>query len=220
MSKRTSPTPGPLALVAGNRTAHVEALCEDIVLSHVLNDAERALGALTVSFDLAGFGRVEELSFNGLPVEPVSAEPGHIAWMGPGGWLDQFAIDATLAVRVGADGAIDLEPLAASPSVHAELVAMVRRVYDETVEEPQLPVCGEKLVFGLLADDRAIFATPRPPLSVLCDAAGLEREASAVVHDAEIWGNQRILARMHRVSFEAGDRDLALQVLEILELID
>lgn len=211
---------GPLAWLTGNRTAHVESLCEGIVLTHVLNDAERALGALTVSFDLAGFGRVEKLSFNGLPVEPVSAEVGHIAWTGPGGWLDPFEIDATLAVRVRADGEIDLEPLAASPSVDADLVAMVRRVYDETVEEPQLPVSGEELVFGLLAADRAIFAAPRPPLSVLCEAAGLEKEASAVVHDAEIWGTQRMLARMHRVSFAAGDADLALKVLEILKLID
>ncbi len=45
---------GPLAWLAGDRTAHVAALCDGIVLTHVLNESERAIGALTVSFDLAG----------------------------------------------------------------------------------------------------------------------------------------------------------------------
>lgn len=211
---------GPLVWLVGDRTAHVASLCEGIVLTHVLNEPEREIGVLTVSFDLAGFGRIEELSFEGEPVEPVSVERGHLAWMGPHGWLDRFEVGTALAVRVSADGAIGLSPLTESPAVEPDLVELVRLVYDQVVEEPQLPVSGEDLIFGLLAADRATFAAARAPLSTLCEAAELELRASAVVHDPEIWANQETLGRIHRVFDQAGDKELASQVLEILELID
>jgi hypothetical protein len=102
---------GPLVWLSGDRTAHTPMLREGIVLTHVVNESEKAIGALTVSFDLAGFGGVAELSIDGVPVEPVSAEPGHLAWWGPDGWLDRFAVGTVLAVRVGPDGAIELRPL-------------------------------------------------------------------------------------------------------------
>jgi hypothetical protein len=78
---------GGLVWLSGDRTAHTSALRERIVLTHVLSEPEKAIGALSVSFDLAGFGGVEEPSTDGAPVEAVSAESGHLAWWGPdGGW--------------------------------------------------------------------------------------------------------------------------------------
>jgi hypothetical protein len=212
---------GPLVWLTGDRTAHAATLRDGIVLTHVLSESEQAIGALAVSFDLAGFGGIEEPSIGGEPVEPVSAEPGHLAWWGPDGWLDRFKAGTVLAVRVGPDGAINLQPLPETPAADPELVAAVRQVYDERVAEPQLPVSGEDLVFGLLATDRARFDTARAPLSLLCEAAGLDRRASSVAHDPEIWSNQQFLRRAGRVTAEAGgDEDLAERVLTVLDVAD
>jgi hypothetical protein len=207
---------GPLVRLSGDRTAHTAALREGIVLTHVLSEVEKEVGVLTVSFDLAGFagfGGVEEPSIDGSRVEPMSAEPGHLAWLGPDGWLDRFETGTMLAVRVGPGGAIDLRALPEAPVVDPDLVAAVRQVYEQEVAEPQLPVSGQRLVFGLLATDRAGFGTVRAPLDVLCEAAGLDKRASSVAHDPEIWDNLRVLRRVEWVSAEAGDdEDLAKRV--------
>ena len=212
---------GPLVWLSGDRTAHTSALREGIVLTHVLNESEKAIGALTVSFDLAGFGGVDDPSIDGAPIEPVSAEPGHLAWWGPDGWLDRFEVGAVLAVRVRPDGAINLRALPEAPAVDPELVAAVRQVYEQEVAQPQMPVSGEELLFGLLATDRALFDTVQAPLDTLCEAAGLDRQASSVAHDPEIWSNQRMLQRVGRVTTEAGgDKDVAERVLSVLDLAD
>jgi SEC-C motif len=211
---------GPLAWLPGDRTVHVATLCQGIVLTHVLTPAERGVGALTVSFDLAGFARVDEVTFEGQPLAVVSAEPGHLAWMGPEGWLDRFDAGTVLAVRVDAGGDIRLDPLPASPAVDPDLVAALRRVYDNEVEEPELPVPGEDLVLGLLAEDRAAFGAPQAPLEALCEAAGLDRRASEVAHDPDLWENARIQRRVARVSFEAeDDTELANTVLDVVALL-
>jgi hypothetical protein len=212
---------GPFVWLSGDRTAHASPLREGIVLTHVLNESEKAMGALTVSFDLAGFGGVAEPSIDGAPVEPVSAEPGHLAWWGPDGWLDRFEVGTVLAVRVGPEGAIDLRALPEAPAVDPELVAAVRQVYEQEVAEPQVPVSGEDLVFGLLATDRALFDNIQAPLDMLCGAASLNRQASSVAHDPEIWSTERMLRRVGRVTTEAGgDEDLAERVLGVLDLAD
>lgn len=209
---------GPLVWLSGDRTAHSATLREGIVLTHVLDESEKAIGALTVSFDLAGFGGVEEPSIDGAP---VSAEPGHLAWRGPDGWLDRFEVGTVLAVRVGPDGAIDLRALPEAPAVEPDLVVAVRQVYEQEVAEPQLPVSGEDLVFGLLATDRALFDKVQAPLDMLCEAAGLDRQAWSVAHDPEIRSNERMLRRVGRVTTEAGgDKDLAERVLGVLDLAD
>lgn len=212
---------GPLAWVARDRTVHVEALCAGIVLTHVLTEAERSIGMLMVSFDLAGFARVDELTFDGDQIEAVSPASGLVAWAGPDGWLERFDAGRTLAVRVDRDGMLGLQPLPGAPPVDAGLVAAVRRVYDEAVEEPQLPVSGEELILGLLADDRTTFARPQATLSDLCHAAGLDKRASAVGHDPEVWSNLRQAGRIQRVLRDAGgDTDLAEQALDVITLLD
>ena len=211
----------PLAWLPDDRTAHVASLCDGIVLTHTLNEAERTVGALVVSFDLAGFGHVEEPRLDGDLLEFVSAEPGHLAWMGPDGWLERFEAGTVLAVRVDQEGTVTLEPLAAEPPVEPALVESLRRAYDETVEEPQLPVSGQDLVLGMLAHDRAAFAQPQAPLTALCAAAGLDKRASAVAHDPSIWANTRRLARMQRITHEAdGDDELAGTTLTVLDICD
>ncbi|MGI8758868.1 MAG: SEC-C metal-binding domain-containing protein [Acidimicrobiales bacterium] len=196
---------GPLAWLAGARTVHVETLCAGIVLTHVLSEAERRTGALNVSFDLAVFGWVDEPAFEGEPLDPISAEGGHLAWMGPDGWLERFEAGAILAVSVGPDDAVEVQVLAEEPPVDDALVELVREVYDEEVAEPQLPVSGEDLVLGLLVRDRTAFDRPQAPLSTLCRAAGLEKRASQVAHDPEVWRNSKLLSRYGRLSIEAGD---------------
>jgi hypothetical protein len=186
---------GPLVRLPGDRTGHAAHLSEGIVLTHVLDDAERDSGVLGVSFDLAAFGRASQPTFDGEPLMWISHEPGQLAWRGPRGWLDRFRPGTVGAVRVGGDSAVDVEALPAIPPVDLRLVAALREVYDAAVGEPQLPVSGEELLFGLLAYDPMLFERAHAPLSVLCQAAGLDERAAAVAHDAVAWANQRRLGR-------------------------
>jgi len=212
---------GPLAWMSGDRTAHVPTLCEGIVLTHVLSDAERESGALQVSFDLAGFVHVVDPTVDGEGVDAISAEPGHLMWIGPEGWLDRFAPDTVLAVRVDRDERIDLEAIREPAPVDPASVAAVRRVYDATTAETRLPVSGQELVLGLLVEDRAACSVLRAPLSALCEAAGLERRGSFVAHDDEVWANARRFGRIARLSLVAeDDRELAVRVLDSLEAFD
>jgi hypothetical protein len=212
---------GPLAWLPSDRTAHVASLCDGIVLTHTLNEAEHTIGTLVLSFDLAGFGHVDEPHVDGDPLELVSAEPGHLAWMGPDGWLERFEVGTILAVRVDGQGAVTLEPLATEPPADPTVVESLRRAYDDAVDEPQLPVSGQELVLGMLAHDRAAFAQPQASLTTLCAAAGLDKQASAVAHDPSIWGNGRRLSRIHRIVHGAdGDDELAETTLAVLDTCD
>jgi hypothetical protein len=211
---------GPLAWLPHDRTAHVPSLTAGIVLTHVLNDAERTIGSLVVSFDLAGFERLDEVTCEGHELEPVSAEPGHLAWTGPDGWLEQFEVGATLAVRADGAGAVVVEVLDEVPPAHPEVVAALREAYDQEVREPGLPVSGEDLILGMLAYNRTIFSTPQAPLSALCEAAGLEKRASAVAHETAVWVNGFRTLRIHRVLERARNDDVATAALDIVDLTD
>ena len=212
---------GPLAWLPGDRTAHVASLCDGIVLTHTLNDAERAVGTLVVSFDLAGFGHVNAPHLDGVALDLVSAEPGHLAWAGPDGWLEPYDVDTVLAVRVDPHGAVTLEPLAAEPPPDPAAVEALRRAYERAVDEPQLPVSGRELILGMLADDRGAFAEPQASLTTLCAAGGLDKRASDVAHDPSIWANGLRLTRMARITHEAdGDEELAEIALGVLDTCD
>lgn len=221
VEERLSDDDGPLAWLPDDRTVHVARLIEGIVLTHVLSDAEREIGALTVSVDLAGFTRLEDPVVNSTPVESFSVERGHAAWAGPDGWLDGFDAGAGLAVRAGPDREIVIDELPAVPAIDDDLVAAVRAAYDEAVAEPELPVSCEELVLGVRAVDRAAFTAPQAPLGALCEAAGLQVSGGWVVHDPEIWTNQRHLARMHRImDAEPDDSELVLRALDALQVAD
>ncbi len=212
---------GPLAWLSGDRTVHVEALCGGVVFTHVLSEAEREAGTLEVSFDLAGFIWVDEPSFEGVPLEPVSNEPDHLHWTGPSTWLEPFDVGSTLAVRVSSDVAVEIQVLAEEPPVDEALVGLVREAYEAAVDEPQLPVSGQDLVLGLLAQRRDAFDLPQASLTSLCHAAGLEKRASEVADDPEIWRNQDRLGRYARVvGASGGDEDAAVAALEALDVFD
>ncbi|MGI8575835.1 MAG: SEC-C metal-binding domain-containing protein [Egibacteraceae bacterium] len=212
---------GPLGWLAGDRTVHIGQLCAGIVLTHVLTESEREIGLLHVSVDLAGFNRIESLTIDGAHVEPISLEHGHVAWAGPDGWLDGFAVGTAIAVRVDDDGAIDLRTLPSAPDPDPRLVTAVGQACDEVTAEPGLPASCEDLVLSVLVDDRAAFSEPRAPLSALCEAAGLELRGSSAAGDPEVFDNALHLQRWGRLTAAAdGDADLAGEVLRVLELAD
>ena len=212
---------GPIALLSGDRVFAVAHLTDGIVLTHRLNASERELDVLTIAFDLAGHGRRDDLRLaDGSELVVFSAEPGHLAWDGPPGWLDSYAPGTLLAVRVNGEGVASLEVLDEEPEVDPGLVDLVRSAYDDEVDESWLPVEGETLVLAVLARDRDAFAHPRPPLEVLCQAAGLERRRHEVAHEESVWKSQADLRRMHRVFDALDGQEQRKAAARILELAD
>ncbi|HZT67241.1 MAG TPA: SEC-C metal-binding domain-containing protein [Acidimicrobiales bacterium] len=209
---------GPLLLLCGDRVVDPNALCAGAVLTHRLSDTERALGFLSVSVDLAGFNRLDTPVLAGSELDVISAEPGHVAWHGPEGWLDPYPTGALLAVRA-VDGSVSIEVVSDDPEPDPSLVAALRAVYDAEVDEPGLPVPVEDLVCGLLADDRNRFASPQAPLRDLIEAAGLELRGSEVAHDRSVWQQARTTARIGRI-VDALDTPDSTRALEVLEAFD
>ncbi|HET7719071.1 MAG TPA: SEC-C metal-binding domain-containing protein, partial [Acidimicrobiales bacterium] len=115
---------------------------------------------------------------------------------------------------------VSIDLVGEEPGPDTDLVELVRRVYDEAVAEPWLPVRGEDLVLGVLVAAGDAFAGPRPPLEDLCAAAGLERRSVEVAHEDSVWAAQNSLWRMHRVydALESTEEcRAALDVLEVAE---
>src|SRR5690606_27007580 len=110
------------------------------VFTHRITDAELELGLLSVSVDLAAFGRFDTVRLaDGSELEQVSAEPGHLAWGGPPGWLDDFRSGNLLAVTAAfdppsgdepTDATIHVRVLADAPTMTDALGAAVRAAYD------------------------------------------------------------------------------------------
>ncbi|MGH2651150.1 MAG: hypothetical protein ACRDHK_08080, partial [Actinomycetota bacterium] len=218
VSDRAMDPSGPLALLAGERVVHPGSLLREIVLTHRLTEAERAADRLKIGVDLVGFARWDGplRTTAGEDLRFASLEDGAAAWRGPDGWLRRFEPGSLLSVRA-ADQAIAIEVLDAEPEVDPSSVTRVRSVYDAEVEEPGLPVSGEDILLGLLADDRDEFAVARPPLSDLCAAAGLEIRGDELAHEEMVWKNQRLALRVHRVVDRLGDRDESDAALNVLE---
>lgn len=210
---------GEIAWLAGDRTVAVAALTEGIVHTHVLTEAEKHIGALTVAVDLAGFARRSDLSLpDGTEVGDFSAEPGHVAWSGPDGWLDRYGVGAVLAVRI-VDEVVHLDVLDRVPPVDPELVARIRDAYDREVEEPWLPVRAEEIVFNLLLDDPATFAEPTAPLMDLVAAAGLELRGSDMAHDESVWAAAADAATQGRILAAFEDTEDAFEVIRAIEVM-
>jgi hypothetical protein len=211
---------GPLAWWAGDRTVHVGDLTEGIVLTHRLTESEQKTGELDACFDLAGFARREQLTLaDGEALDVFADEQGQLGWAGPPGWLERFEAGALVAVRVDEARVVHLEPAEGEPDP-GDLPARVRAVYDIEVDEPWLPVTGEDLVLGLQFEDRASFRRPRPPLSELCAAAGLERRGDLVAHDGTVWHTQRRSRRIARALGITDDGDTARKILRVIDLAD
>lgn len=212
---------GPLAWVAGDRTVHVGDLTAGIVLTHRLTRDEREAGSLDASFDLAGVRRIEDLCLpTGEPIRATWAF-GRLQWSGPAGWLDGYTADSLLAVEVTPDAVAHITELAVDLAVDDVLVKRLRAAYDGEVEEPWLPVSAEDLVLAMLFEDPTSFRDPRPPLSDLSDAAGLERRLDEVAHDDTVWHNEVRSRRTWRVMDAMGhDRDRCRKVLKALDIAD
>jgi len=162
--------------LAADLMVHVASFTEGIVLTHRLDDDEISVGTMNAVFDLAGFDHFADLRLaDGRVVEPFSVQGGHLAWLGPEGWLSGLVAGDVVAVGIDPEGVVSLERLHDPPPLDEELVSLMRSVYDAEVAEGDLPVSGQQLVLGMLARDRNVLARPRAPLEDLCVAAGLER---------------------------------------------
>jgi len=178
----------PLTILAPDTVVHVAALTDGIVLTHRLSAAERTGGYLELDTDLAGFLRRPQPRVAAGPLtvdEPDDGGP--VSWGGPPGWLADLPLDVLLAVRATAAGEVTISVLDSAPVAPQGLVATLRAVYDVEVEEPWLPVTAEEIVLGMLHQDRAAFVEPRPPLTELTAAAGLERCGPEFAHEASVW---------------------------------
>lgn len=190
----------PLTMLATDVVVHAPALTDGCVLTHRLAAEERVDEHLDLDTDLAGFLRCPDPRVGAGPLhvdDAVGDDP--VRWGGPPGWLADLPVGALLAVRATAGGEVTISVLDVEPVAPPELVAALRAVYDAELEEPGLPVDAEALVLGLLHQDRALLAEPRPPLTELAGAAGLERRGDEFAHDETVWA-----------AAEAADRDFRL----------
>jgi hypothetical protein len=207
---------GPLEILAGDLVVHVESLTAGIVATHRLSDAERRSGVLAVGVDLAGFRRRTELKLaDGAGAITVTEHE----WAGPDGWLAGFPASALLAVRVE-DNVVTITPLDDDPAVGAELVALIRSVYDDAVAEPGLPVPAEALVLGTLLRNPTAFAVPTAALSELLDAAGLHTRGTDVAHEVSLWDEHERFQRACRLLDQLGPGHYVSTAVHVLDLID
>ncbi|MGH9276667.1 MAG: YecA family protein [Acidimicrobiales bacterium] len=212
---------GTLALLAGDQVVDVDGITSGIVLTHRLSEVEHELGMMRAGFDLAGFARRRDLHLaDGSTVVALPGALRQLNWHGPDGWLASFAEGSVLAVRVDRSGLVTLDSLSEQPPPDPELVALVRSVYDDAVDEPWLPVAGEELVLGALRRNRRAFSGPRAPLDDLCAAAGLERRQEEVAHEDSVWEAREQLWRVHHVYDTLDDADQQRAALRVLETAD
>jgi hypothetical protein len=210
---------GPLALLVPDLVVHVPTLTEGIVLTHRVTADELATEHLDLGTDLAGFLRCPDPRVADGPLHVDDAEDGEPArWGGPPGWLADLAAGALVAVRATGDGAVRVSVLDHEPDAAPELVAALRAVYEAELEEPGLPVPAELLVLGVLNRDRAAFAEPRPPLTELASAAGLQRRGEELAHDDSVWAEAESVDREFRLSagLEPAQQDAALHAFALL----
>ena len=211
----------PIEWLAGDRIVHVPSVTEGIVLTHRLTEWERDEGFLTAGFDLAGFRRRPPMRLDGgepIEVFGLDEDDDLICWEGPHGWLDEFMPGALLAVTVSGEGTASIAGCPMEPARDPDLVARLRAVYDEEVDDPWLPVSGEELVLGLLVGDGSTFTQPQAPLSDLADAAGLERRGASVAHDDSVWRQGDLFHRLHRLTDRLGE-DRALLACRVFDSI-
>lgn len=200
---------GPLHWLAGDTTVAFHDRIARRTFTHRLSDVERELGFLSVSVDLAGYGRFGAVRLaDGSEVDQFSVESGHLAWRGPDGWLDGFRDRDLLAVTAEFDPPAGDEPVEATvtiaivadePAVTDALTAAVRAAYDSEQREHGLPVSAEDLVVWLCHHRPDLFLSPLPPLSDWCTAAGLDVNGSLVAHDASVWRRDLLRRRHYQV---------------------
>lgn len=213
---------GPIDFGFDDGVAHIGSVTAGIVLTHRLTDIERETHSIDITFDLAGFLRRVGLHLtDGRPIKVVPATPYTRRWVGPDGWLDDYPPEALLAVRVDADGVVQISGPLDEPPTDEALPTALRVAYDDLVAEPWLPVSGEDLIIGMLLRDPGTFAEARAPLTDLAMAAGLELRRHEVAHEAGVWDTDMRGRRMVRI-MHAFDEDHvgARSVLDICSTAD
>ncbi len=212
---------GPLGLLSGNRVVHVDGLTDGIVLTHRLGEAERAAHLLRADFDLITFlrrGHLRLPSGEDLDVSLVEDVP---AMVGPQGWLERFSAGDLLAVRVTADGEVEIEAVLSDPELDQSLCERLRSAYDREVDEWQVPIGAHSLVLSLLLERPETFAVPTAPLGELAEAAGLQRRGDEVAHEESVWYAALVRRRSERVAqMLEPDRGRARRALRILAVAD
>lgn len=211
---------GPLVWLERDRTASVEELARDMVLTHVITAAEVAEEVLDLSFDLAAFAwAVRDREDEDWSVCADARD--HVHAHGPDGWLDDVGAGAVVAVRLGEDEPLRLEPLVEPPPSRPDLVAAVRAAYDREHAVSSLPVDGLSLLVATRLEESSAFTQPEAPLEHLAAAADLEVRAGHAAHDRRVW---RAAARMDDVAEvidrAEGDEGLADEAIAVLRTCD
>lgn len=221
---------GPLHWLADDATVVFHDTVARRVLTHRFNEAERELGALTVSVDCAGFTRFDTVRLaDGTELEQFSVEPHHVVWHGPDGWLDRFqpgdlvALTATFESPRSdewIDATIAIELLDHEPEATPDLLAAVRAAYDREVEESGLPVSSVDLMVNLCHHRPELFTSPLPPLSDCIEAAGLQLDGGLMAHDQAMWHRDLLFRRLRQVADAVPEpqwRRVLGQAVEVLD---
>lgn len=216
---------GPLQWLSGGRTVHRRALTGGIVLTHQLAQHERDSERLEVDVDLAGFvGLLDpSLADAGGDDEILMLTDGQwsMSWLGPDGWLDSCPVGSVLAVRVDDEEMVSIEVLAERPAVDPAVVGLLRRVVEEEVDEPGMPVTAADVILGMLAHEPDVFDRPQAPLRQLCQTAGLELRGTEIGDDPELWRNAAQLRRYGRLHERTDDdRELVDAVVGVLDVCE
>ncbi|MGI9001648.1 MAG: hypothetical protein ACR2GH_08265, partial [Pseudonocardia sp.] len=209
----------PVLMPAPNLLVHAPVLFGNAVLTHRLSVTEHTMGYLELDNDLAGFLRCHpaRVAAGQLHVDdPIPGEP--LTWNGPYDWLAALPLDALLAVRATEDGEVSIVALDAEPAAAPELVTLLRTIYD-MADPSGRPVSAETLVLGMLRRDRSAFASPRPPLTELAAAAGLERRGSEFAHEARVWERAEEVHRQLRLVERLGSGTQGADAVKADELL-
>jgi hypothetical protein len=210
----------PVTVLVPDLVVHAPTLTDGIVLTHRLSAAERAEEHLDLDADLAGFLRHPEPRVATGPLHVDDAEADDpVRWGGPRGWLADLPDGALLAVRATAGGEVTIAVLDVEPVAPPELTAALLAEYRVQLDDPGLPVEAEALVLGMLYRDPSVFAEPRPPLTELAAAAGLERHRAEFAHDESVWAAADAAEREFRLLVRAGGEERVEAALEAFRLL-
>ena len=102
--------------------------------------------------------------------------------------------------------------------VQPQDVAAVKRAFEADLEVGALPVSFSELVLTLLSQDSDFFNEPKPPLSELVTAAGLEIRGGFIGDGPSVWRAGGQLASMRKLTDGAEDEQQREDALKIFEL--
>jgi hypothetical protein len=181
-----------LALVAGDIVVDPEQLCQGIVLTTRVAPDWPALDT-----DLAGLSYLTDEVAD----PPADATPGQL-----------------LQGRIH-NGEVVVEPIP-EPLLDDSFVDAIRQAYAIESEETGLPQTFRELTLHLLADDPTAFDQPRPPLTELVIAAGLEMRGDLVADGRAAWRAQAHSLAAFRIVDRAANDEQQRDVLDVYGLFE